>query len=173
MAGTSDIELDLHIAIDRLLLLKADLQAYCGAARERNDVRRNQIAFAIRQVSERALALEDVVMRIGAPVVVVTAKRAAAESLRCAVHRMDRLESIDDSQPFDELVSCIVDALHAADVVGLRAAGGRPEVAVDHVVHVERLARTDGARTGIAVARIGPPPPVCVADEPAARSVGR
>jgi len=172
MAGTSEIELDLHAVVDRLLLLKADLQAYCGA-RDLQDARRNHVAFAIRQVSERALALEDVVMRVGAPVVVVTARRAAAESLRCAVHRLDRLDSIDDTEPFDEVVSCVIDALHAADVVGLRAAGGRPDVAGHHDVCVERLARTDGSRTGIVVARIGPPPSSSIADERATGSAGR
>jgi hypothetical protein len=172
MAGTSDIELDLHAVVDRLLLLKADLQAYCGA-RDLQDARRHHVAFAIRQVSERALALEDLVMRVGAPVVVVTAKRAVTESLRCAVHRLERLELIDDAEPLDDVVSRVIDALHAADVVGLRAAGGRPDVAVNHDVRVEHLARPDGSRMGIVVARIGPPPAVSVADERAMGSVGR
>jgi hypothetical protein len=125
-------------------------------------------------VSERAIALEDLVMRLGASVV-VTAKRAAAESLRCAVHRMDRLDSIDDAEPFDEVVSRVIDALHAADVVCLRAAGGRPNVTIRHDVRVERLARTDGSRSGVVVARIGPPSPSEPAadGDRAARSVGR
>jgi hypothetical protein len=172
MAGTSDIELDLHAVADRLLLLKADLQAYGGAC-DPQEARRDHVAFAIRQVSERALALEDLVMRVGAPVVVVTAKRAAAESLRCAVHRLERLDSIDDAEPFDEVVSCVIDALHAADAICLRAAGGRPDVAVRRDVRVERLARTDGSRTGVVVARIGALPPMSVADERATGSVGR
>ena len=170
MSGTSDIKLDLHAVIDRLLLLKADLQAYRGRDL---DARRDQIACVIRQVSERAVMLEDVVMRVGAPAVVVTAKRATAESLRCAVHRFDLLGSIDDAEPFDEVVSCVIDALHAADVVGLRAAGGRPEVALRHDVRVDRLVRADGSRTGVVVALVGPRPPVCDADDGAVRSVGR
>ena len=173
MAGTSDIKLDLHAVADRLWLLKADLQSYWDGSPEPHDVRRQQLAIAIRQVSERAIALEDLVMRVGASVVNVTTKRAAAESLRCAVHRFDRLDLIDDAKPFDDLVSCVIDALHAADVICLRAAGGRPDVAVRHDVHVERLARPDGSRTGIVLARIGPTPPVSVADERAAGSVGR
>ena len=171
MAGTSEIELDLHAVVDRLLLLKADVQSYCAVG-DLQGARRNQIAFAIRQVGERALALEDVVMRVGAPVVVVTAKRAAAESLRCAVHRLAHLESIDDAEPFDDVVSCVVDALHAADVVALRAAGGRSDVAVHHDVQIRRVAGTTVSRTGVVVARIGPRPPVCDADDGAVRSVG-
>jgi hypothetical protein len=173
MAGTSDIKLDLHAIVDRLWLLKADLQSYCDDSLERYDVPRQQLAIAIRQVSERAMALEDLVMRVGASVVIVTMKRAAAESLRCAVHRFDRLDLIDDAKPVDDVVSCVIDALHAADVICLRAAGGRPDVAVRHDVRVERLARPDGSRTAIVVARIGPPPPVPVADERAAGSVAR
>ena len=173
MARTSDITLDLHAVVDKLLLLKADLQAYCIGAADLHDGRRDEMAFAIRQLSQRATEVEDIVMRVGEPVIVVTAKRATAESLRCAVHRFHRLESIDETEPFDEVMACVLDALHAADVVGLRAAGGRPAVAVRHDVRVERLARTDGSRTGIVVARIGPPPPACAADERAARSVGR
>ena len=156
MARTSDITLDLHAVVDKLLLLKADLQAYCIGAADLHDGRRDEMAFAIRQLSQRATEVEDIVMRVGEPVIVVTAKRATAESLRCAVHRFHRLESIDETEPFDEVMACVLDALHAADVVG-----------------VERLARTDGSRTGIVVARIGPPPPACAADERAAGSVGR
>lgn len=173
MAGTSDIELDLHAIVDRLWLLKADLQSYCDGSLEPYDVRRRQLAIAIRQVSERAASLEDLVMRMGASVVIVTTKRATAESLRCAVLRFDRLDLIDDAKPFDDVVSCVIDALHAADVICLRAAGGRPDVAVRQDVRVERLARPDDSRTGIVVARIGPPPPVKVAGERAAGSVGR
>jgi hypothetical protein len=173
MAGTSDITLDLHAVVDKLFLLKADLQAYCIGARDLRDGRGDQIAFAIRQLSQRAIELEDIVMRVGERVVVATAKRATADSLRCAVHRFDRLESIDETEPFDDVVACVLDAIHAADVIGLRAAGGRAPDAARHDVRVERLARADGARTGIVVARIGPPPAPCVADERAARSVGR
>jgi hypothetical protein len=169
MAGTSDIKLDLHAVVDRLWLLKADLQSFWDDAPEAFDVR--QLAIAIRQVSERAMALEDLVMRLGASVVNVTTKRAATESLRCAVHRFDRLDLIDDAKPFDDVVSCVIDALHAADVICLRAAGGRPDVIRDDV-RIERLARTEGSRTGIVVGRIGPPSPVCVVDERPARSVG-
>ena len=52
MAGTSEIELDLHAVVDRLLLLKADLQSYCAAG-NLQDARRNQMAFAIRYGSPR------------------------------------------------------------------------------------------------------------------------
>jgi hypothetical protein len=172
MAGTSDIKLDLHAVLDKLLLLKADLQAYRAGASDLHDPRRAQITFAIRRVSERALALEDLMMSLGAEAVVVSAKRAAAERLRCAMHRFHRLDSIDDGEPLDEVVSCVVDALQAADVVCLRAAGGRPAALARRDVHVERLAREDDSRTGIVVARIGPRP-VSETDERAARSARR
>jgi len=173
MAGTSDIKLDLNVVLDKLLLLKADLQAYRNGACDLHDPRRTQIAFAVRRVSERALALEDLVMQLGVATIVVTANRATAERLRSAVHRFDRLDSIDDAEPLDEVVSCVTDALHAADVVCLRAAGGRPAAVARPDVQVERLARADGSRTGIVLARIGPRPPVCGAANGPARSVGR
>ena len=177
MPGFSEITLDLHDVIDKLLLLKADLQAY-GETRpdacDRQAARRIQIAVAIRQVSERAVAIEDLVMRLGASVMVVTAPRAMGESLRCAMHLVDRLESIDDVEPFDEVVSSVIGILHAAEVVCLRAAGGRPAAAIHRDVRVERIARTDGSQA-VVVARIGPRTPACPgdADDRSARIVGR
>src|SRR5436190_482326 len=84
MARTSDITLDLHAVVDKLLLLKADLQAYCIGAADLHDGRRDEMAFAIRQLSQRATEVEDIVMRVGEPVIVVTAKRAPATSARPA-----------------------------------------------------------------------------------------
>jgi len=178
MNRPSEIRLDLHAVVDKLLLVKADLQAYAGMRGGDGDLheaRRHQLAFAIRQVSERALALEDLAMRLGGSVLAVTVTRATGESLRCAVHRIDRLESIDDAEPFDDVVSSVIDILHAADVVCLRASGGRLDAATRRDVRVDLLARTDGSRTGVVVARIGPCPPACAddADDRSVRSVGR
>ena len=173
MAGTSDVKLDLNSVLDKLLLLKADLQAYRDDACDLHEPRRMQITFALRRVSERALALEDLVEHLGAGAVVVSAQREAAERLRCAMMRFDRLDSIEEDDPLDEVVSRELDALHAADVVYLRAVAGRPAAEPRRDVRVDRLARTDGSRTGIVVARIGPRPPVCSAPARAARSVGR
>jgi hypothetical protein len=172
MAGTSEIKLDLNVVLDKLLLLKADLQAYRDDARDLREPRRMQITFALRRVGERALALEDLVERLGAGAVVVSAKHEAAERLRSAVLRFDRLDSIEDEDPLDDVVSRVLDALHAADVVYLRAAGGRPEAEARGDVQVERFARVDGSRSGVVVARIGPPSPLRVAHERRARSVG-
>src|SRR5258707_803849 len=99
MVGTFEITLDLHAVVDKLLLLKGDLQAYVAALAGDGDldhVRRIQMAVALRQLSERAVALEDLVLRFGGSRVVVPATRAIAESLRGAMQRFDRLESIDD-----------------------------------------------------------------------------
>jgi hypothetical protein len=57
MASTSEIKLDLNVVLDKLLLLKADLQAYRDDACELREPRRMQITFALGGVGERALAL--------------------------------------------------------------------------------------------------------------------
>ena len=172
MAGTSDVKLDLNCVLDKLLLLKADLQAYRDDACDLHEPRRMQITFALRRVSERALALEDLVVHLGAGAVVVTAQHEAAERLRSAVVRFDRLDSIEEGDPLDDVVSRVLDALHAADVVYLRAAAGRPAAEPHRDVQVDRFAHANGSR-GVVVARIGPRPPVCGTRDRAVRSVGR
>jgi hypothetical protein len=177
MPGSSEIRVDLHAVVDKLLLLKGDLQAYVAALAGDGDlhqVRRIQIAIAIRQLSERALTLEDLVMRFGVSGVVLTGTRVTVESVRSAMHVFERLEAIDDAEPFDDVVSCLIGILHATDVVCLRAAGGRPDTEARRDVRIERLARAGGS-SGIVLARIGPIPSACADDEDArtARSAGR
>jgi hypothetical protein len=156
-----EVRLDLHAIIDTLLLLKSDLQVYYwdrngeGRLHERQ---RYQIAVAMRQVSERIVALEDVVMHIGCPII-VTMIGAGGESLRDAADVVDRYESIDEAERFEEVLCNVTVVLNAADVVCLRAAGGRPDTAPRRdVAQIERIARTDGSRAGVVVARIVPSP---------------
>jgi len=161
MSRVSEIKLDLHDTIDKLLLFKSDLEAYYWG--HSPAVQRYQIALWMRRVSERTVALEDVVMHMGCPVVVVTVRTADRENLRCALHLFDR--SVDEAEPFDEALRSVTAVLNAADLVCLRAAGGRPDAAARcDTAKVERIARTGGSRTGVVVARIVPNPPAMRAD---------
>jgi hypothetical protein len=158
MSRASEIKLDLHATIDKLLLFKSDLEAYYWDRTGEGDLperQRYQIALWMRQVSERTVSLEDVVMHMGCPIVVVTASTAQSECLRCAVHLVDR--SIDEGEPFDAVLRSVVAVLGAADLVCLRAAGGRPDAAARRDgAQIERIARSGGSRTGIV--RIVPNP---------------
>jgi len=160
--GAPEVRLDLHAIVDKLLLLKGDLQAFrCGRTEvgELHERRRYQIAVAMRQIGERAIAIEDVLMQVGCPIVVVTAGRSERERLGRAVHVFDQPESIDETDPFHDVLCWVTAVLNAADVVCLCAAGGRPDTAVDRdATRVERIAKTAGVPTGIVVARIVPRP---------------
>ena len=157
--GSSEIGLDLHAVIDKMLLLKSDLQAFHsdragdGELAERQ---REQIAFSMRQVRARTDALEDILMRMGCPVVVVSVNGAQRERLRSALHVFDRLAPIDEAEPFEDVLCAVVTVLNAADIVGLRAAGGRPGAVRRRAAQVERIATTAGSGTGIVLARIVP-----------------
>src|SRR5262245_21048273 len=153
MGGASETRVDLHAAIDRLLLFKSDLEAYYWSRSD--DRERYQIALWMRQTSERTAALTDVLMHMGSPTVVVMASAADRDRLRSAVDGLDR--GLDDARPFDEVLCVVGAVLSAADVVCLRAAGGRPDAAVCRdAVHVERIAMTGMRGTGIVLARIVP-----------------
>jgi hypothetical protein len=179
MSGASAFKLDLHATIDKLLLFKSDLEAYYwhrtgdGELPERQ---RYQIALWMRRVSERAVALEDVVMHMGCPIVVVTVSTADRESLRCAVHLFDR--SVDEGESFDATLRSVTAVLNAADIVCLRAAGGRPDaVARRDAARIECVATTGGSRTGLVLARIVPNQPALRGeaeknDETPTRNVG-
>jgi hypothetical protein len=159
MSRVSEIKLDLHDTIDKLLLFKSDLEAYqwdCKGDGDLPDRQRRQIAFWMRRLSERAGALEDVVMHVGGPFVVVTVSRADRESLRSAIQRFDR--SVDEGEPFDDALRSVATVLNAADLVCLRAAGGRPARATRRAVEVERVGRPKQARRGLVLARIVPTP---------------
>ena len=160
IGGSSEIRLDLHAVIDKLLLFKSDLQAYYSDRAGDGELverQRYQVAFSIRQVRERTDALEDILMHMGCPIVVVTVNGTQRERLRSAVHVFDRLESIDGVEPLDEVLCAVATVVSAADVVGLRAAGGRPDVAVRRdAALIERVAWAGASRTGTVVARIVP-----------------
>jgi hypothetical protein len=179
MLGASDLKLDLHFTIDKLLLFKSDLEAYYwghtgdGELRERQ---RYQIALWIRRVSERAIALEDLVMHMRCPIVVVTVSPADRENLRLAARLFDR--SVDERELFDAALRSVTAVLNGADVVCLRAAGGRPDVVPRRdAAQIERVARIGGSHTGVVLARIVPnlPPMRAEAetnDTPPTRNVG-
>jgi hypothetical protein len=179
MSWASEITIDLHATIDKLLLFKSDLEAYYWDRTGKGDLpesQRYQIALWMRRVSERTASLEDVVMHMGCPIVVVAASTADRESLRCAEHLFDR--SVDEGEPFDEALRSVAAVLNAADIVCLRAAGGRPDAAARRgAAHIERVARTGGSRTGLVLARIVPNPPALRGeaeknDETPTRNVG-
>lgn len=177
MSRVSEIKLDLHATIDKLLLFKSDIEAYYWDRQGKGELserHRHQIALWMRRVSERTLSLEDVVMHMGCPVVVVTVSKADRESLRCAAHLVDR--SVDVGEAFGEVLRSVATVLNAADFVCRRAAGGKPEAAVRRdATRIERVARSGGSRTGLVLARIvpkSPPPPADSEDETPTRNVG-
>jgi hypothetical protein len=177
MSRASETKLDLHATIDNLLRFKSDLEAYYWDRTGRGlpEHQRYQIALWMRQVSERTALLEDVVMHMACPIVAVTVSTADRESLRCAVRLCDR--SVDEEEPFDEALRSVAAVLNAADIVCLRAAGGRPDAADRRAVaQIERVARSGGSRTGLVVARIVPNsrslPAVAEKNEPPTRNVG-
>jgi hypothetical protein len=126
MGGVSETKLDLHATIDRLFLFKSDLEAYFwdrtgdAALDERQ---RYQIALWVRQVSDRSAELSDVLLHMGCSTVIVAVTPAERESLRCALANLDRW--IDEGTAFDDVLRSVATILHAADVICLRAAGGR------------------------------------------------
>lgn len=161
MGRLSNSKLDLHATIDKLLLFRSDLELYYWERPSDGadlDHERRQIALWMRQVSERALALEDVVMHLGSAIVVVAVRAATRESLRCASQLFDR--TIGDDEPFDEVRRSVADVLHAADRVWLLAAMGKADVAPGRsAARIERVTSEDGAGRAVLVARIVPGAP--------------
>ena len=156
MGRTSEIRLDLHAVTDKLHLFKSDLEAYYWE-RTGDACQRYQVGLWMRQVGERTAALEDLVMHLGCPAVVVTASTADGETLRCAVDLLDRW--IDEGEAFDEVLRRVAAVLNAADTICLRAAGGKPDIAARRdAVTIERIARTRESGPGIVLARIVPNP---------------
>jgi hypothetical protein len=120
--------LDLQRPIDNLRLFKSDLEAYYwertgdGEAQQRE---RYQIGFWMRQIGDRAAALEDILMHMGSPTVIVAVgSEAEGGALRDAIVALDRW--IPEGEPFDDVRRCVASVVHAADLVGLSAAGARP-----------------------------------------------
>jgi len=129
MLGASEVRLDLQGPIDDLRLLKSDLEAYYwerpddGELQERQ---RYQMRLWMRQVGERTAALEDILMHMGTPTVVVSvASTAEAETLRDAVTVFGRW--VREGEPFDDVLRSVAVVLSTADMLWLRAAGGRPD----------------------------------------------
>jgi hypothetical protein len=174
MGGASRIKIDLHPIVDTLRLLESDLHASywdCAGDGELLDRRRRQLAFAMRLVRERVAAFQDLVLRMGCSVVRVGESRAERGRLRAAVQLLERFRSIDDAEPFDQLLCSVTAVLNAADVVSLRAAGGRPEApSRSDAARIEHIAIEKG---GIVLARIVPhPPPRSAEVATDARNVG-
>jgi hypothetical protein len=161
MSKAFEVEIDLYATIDKLLFFKSDLESYYWDREGEGDLperERHQIASWMRLVGERALSLEDVVMHMGCPTVVVRVSKEERESLRCAVHLLDR--SVDEGEPFDEILRSVATVLNAADVISLRATGGRPDAAARRApAQIERIAPSSSSRMGLVLARIVPKSP--------------
>ena len=106
----------------------SELEAYyweCSGDGEPDRHERFQISFWMRRIGERTAALEDVLMHMGTPTVVVpVATPDEGAVLRQAVVLLDRW--IPEGEPFDDVRRCVADVLDAADVICLPAASGRP-----------------------------------------------
>jgi len=129
MTGTSEMTLDLQSAIDSLRSLKGDLEAFYWDRSGDADTQsreRYQTSLWIRLVGERTAALEGIVMHLGTTAVMVSGvSPGELETLRGALTVLDRW--IQESEPFDDVLQSVTAILNAADVLCLRAAGGRPE----------------------------------------------
>ena len=127
--ATSELRLDLQAPIDNLRSIGADLEVYYWERPGKADIRereRYQVSLWIRQVSERTAALEGIVMHMGARAVVLAGVGPAErQALRSATKFLDRW--IREDEPFNDVLRQVATILNAADVICLRAAGGRPE----------------------------------------------
>ena len=125
----SDVTFDLLPAIDGLRALKSDLEVYywsLPAHRGVESSQRYQISYWIRQVSDRAAALESIVMHNGASRVRLGHVPAGErEALRVAAASLDRW--VREDEPFERVLQMVALALAAADRIGLCAAGGAPD----------------------------------------------
>jgi hypothetical protein len=125
----SDVTFDLLPAIDGLRALKSDLEAYYWgqpAHRGVESLQRYQISYWIRQVSDRAAALESIVMHNGTSRVRLRHVPAGErEALRVAAASLDRW--VREDEPFERVLQMVALALAAADRIGLCAAGGAPD----------------------------------------------
>lgn len=126
--GTSEMRLDLQAPLDNLRSLIGDLEVFYWerpGEGEMLEAARYQIGFWIRQVSERAAALQGILLHMGTPAVVLTGVNLAErEALRGAANRLDRW--IPEGEPFEGALRIVAAILNAADLISLKAAGGRP-----------------------------------------------
>jgi hypothetical protein len=130
--GTPSFRLDLQVPIDNLRSIKGDLELYYWerpAAHEQQESERYQVSLWIRQVSERASMLEGILLHMGTPSIVLPpASAVEREALRSATALLGCW--IRDDEPFGHVLHTVAAILNAADVIGLAAAGGRPEPSV-------------------------------------------
>ena len=121
------LTIDIEAQIENLRALKGDLEEYYWAIPAVVGVpedRREQVAFAIRQIGDRAAALEDVMRAKGARQLQVA--RASADETRRIMDAVVRLGGeIPSGAPFGSLLAAIRTILQAADDVGLAAARGQ------------------------------------------------
>jgi hypothetical protein len=122
----TEMTIDLEGPIENLRSLKGDLESFFWdhpgvSSGERDE--RFQIAFWIRQLTERAAALEALLLHKGASRVVVPglppAERDALESAASVLQQW-----IPDGASFASVRRMMVAVLGAADRLGLTAAAG-------------------------------------------------
>src|SRR5262245_42002 len=128
--GTSSSLLDLQVPIDNLRSIKCDLELYHwerpAAHRDQQDRERYQVGIWIRQVSDRTATLEAIQLHMGTSTIVLPPAGAVElEALRSATALLGCW--IRDDAPFEQVLPTVAAILNAADVIGLAAAGGRPE----------------------------------------------
>jgi hypothetical protein len=127
--GTASFRLDLQVPIDNLRSIKSDLELYYWERpghREQQDWERYQVGLWIRQVSERTSMLEGILLHMGKPSIVLPPAGAVErEALRSATALLGCW--VRDDEPFEQVLRTVAAILNAADVIGLAAAGGRPE----------------------------------------------
>jgi len=127
--GTSSFQLDLQVPIDNLRSIKCDQELYYWerpAVHEQLESERYQVSLWIRQVSERTSMLEGILLHMGTPSIVLPpASAVEREALRSATALLGCW--IRDHEPFGHVLHTVAAILNAADVIGLAAAGGRPE----------------------------------------------
>lgn len=117
---------DLRPAIDGLRSLRSDLEAYYWDYPAQGS-QRYQISHWMRQLSDRAAALEGILLHKGAPRLQLRALPATEhEALEAADTVLDH-QWVSENEPFDGVLQMVATALAAADRIGLHAAGGAPE----------------------------------------------
>jgi len=143
----AELSIDVEAQIENLRALKGDLEEHhrsLTAVVGADAGRRQQIAYAIRQIRERSAALEDLMRDRRAGRVIVTDLRAdEGRRLAAAVDLLGR--EIPKGGPHGALLAAIRAVLGAADDVGLAVARGQPVGAES--VHAAPGQRTKGAAT--------------------------
>jgi hypothetical protein len=130
--GTSELRLDLQGPIDNLRSIRGDLELYYWerpGQGEQQERERYQVSLWIRQVSERTAALESILLHMGTASLVLSAVGTGErEALRSAASLLGCW--IREEEPFEQVLRTVAGVLNAADIICLRAAGGRAEARV-------------------------------------------